>query len=226
MPDRACATGVPHRGESSWYVSMQIGDEMTMRFRALAMVCFVLVLIVTITPAVAGDADRDDQVVGVTVRTPGVLAIGVESDVDLGISAPGTTTAEVGFHVGIVNDTDEGWEVHVTATDFEGFTRECDDAGKNCVQKPSDPVHTIAASNLHIRGGAGGGEAVASVMAAGEGSFEAAGIPFRLLTGPGTAVGTLGVDDPQTIMWLNVPSSTPDGEYAATLTYTITASTP
>lgn len=185
-----------------------------------------MALMVGIAPALGGDQGDDDQTVGVTVRTPGLLAIDVDSEVALGVGAPGSSTAEVAFQIGIVNDTDEGWEVYVAATDFESVTRECDEAGENCTQTPTDPVHRIDVGNLHIRGGVGSDMAAASVMTAGDGHFESAGASFRLLAGSHAAAGTFVVDDPQTAMWLDVPSSTPDGEYSATLTYTIMAIAP
>jgi hypothetical protein len=191
------------------------------RIRTLTAISLVLLLVVTIAPAFAGDEQRDDQTVGVTVQTPGLLAIDVDAEVALGISEPGTTTGAAAFHVGIVNDTGEGWEVYVTASDFESFVLKCDDAGKNCVQAPTDPVYRIDARNLHIRGGIGDMPDAASALSASEGQFEAAGMPLLLLTGSSAAAGTFGVDEPLASLWLDVPSSTPDGEYAATLTYTI-----
>jgi hypothetical protein len=197
---------------------------MSVRSTAVTVIGVVLVLIATVAPAVGGDGSAEDQTVGVTVRTVGLLAIDVDREVVLGITPPGTTTAEVEFPIAIVNDTSDGWEVFVTATDFESFRWECDEQGENCVRTPTDPLNTIPASNLHIRGGMANEAETASEMTANEGHFESAGSPFLLLTGSRGAGGTLGVDDPTTSMWLDVPDSIPDGEYSATLTYTIMAS--
>lgn len=199
---------------------------MSVRSTVATVIGVVLVLIATVEPAVGGDGSPEDQTVGVTVRTVGLLAIDVDREVVLGISAPGTPTARVEFHIGIVNTTSEGWEVHVTATDFESFTWECDEQDENCIRTPTDPMNMIPASNLHIRGGMASGLETASLMTASGAQFESAGVPLLLLTGSSGAAGTLGVDDPTTSMWLDVPASIPDGEYSATLTYTIMASTP
>lgn len=199
-----------------------------MRFisNAVTIVGVVLVLIATTAPAAGDDQTKGDQTVGVSVQTPGVLAIDVDQEVALGITSPGTTTAEVGFHIGIVNSTTEGWDVYVTATDFESYTLVCDDQGGNCTKTPTDPLNAIAATNLYIRGGSAAALSSTNEMATNEGYFGVAGTPFLLLQGTSVASGTLGMDEPQTSMRLDVPANAVDGEYSATLTYTIMASTP
>ena len=196
------------------------------RYTIVTIACVVLLLLASVAPAVGEDQTEEDQTVGVTVRTPGLLAIEVDQAVALGITPPGATTEEVGFHIGIVNTTSEGWEVHVTATDFESYSLECDEQGANCARIPTDPVHTIAASNLHMRGGGEAALAGTSEMSQSEGHFVAAGTPLPLLTGTGGAAGTLAIDGPQTIMRLDVPADAADGDYTATLTYTIMGATP
>ena len=194
--------------------------------KAVTIVGVVLVLIATVAPAAGDDQSGEDQTIGVSVRTPGVLAIDVDQEVALGITSPGTTTAEVGFHVGIVNSTSDDWEVYVTATDFESYTMECDEQGTNCAKTPTDPLNTIAATNLYIRGGVAAALSSTNEMATNEGYFGTAGTPFLLMQGTSEAAGTLGINEPQTSMRLDVPANAADGEYSATLTYTIMASTP
>ena len=199
-----------------------------MRTRVIVVSAIVVALLIgaTTAPAVGEDHTAEDQTVGVTVHTPGLLAIEVEPDVALGIISPGATTGKVAFHMGIVNDTSESWEVHVTATDFESFTRVCDGHGGNCVRTPSDPLQTIAATNLYIHGGMDSAWAGTADLMAGDGHFAASGTPMLLLKGTSATAGTLAIDEPQASMWLDVPGTTPDGEYSATLTYTIMATAP
>lgn len=193
---------------------------------AVMVLVFLVALTATMAPAVGEDENVEDQTVGVSVRTPGLLAIDVDQEITLGITSPGTTTAEVGFHIGIVNSTSTGWEVHVAATDFESYTLECDEQGANCTKTPTDPVHTIAASNLYIRGGVAAALSSTNDMSTSEGYLGAAGTPLLLLEGTSDALGTLGINEPQTSMRLDIPVDAADGEYAATLTYTIMSSAP
>ena len=199
-----------------------------MRARPMAatMVSLLLMVIATAAPAAGGDESKGEQTVGVTVETPGLLALEVDHDVTLGTRSPGATTADVGFHIGIVNTTSEGWELYVSATDFESYTMECDDQGGNCVRVATDPVHTIAAGNLYIRGGMDAALASAQGIATSEGYFGGSGTPFLLLQGTSDAAGTLGITDPQPFMRLDVPADAVDGDYTATLTYTIMATAP
>jgi len=199
-----------------------------MRSRTLVMtvMALVAVLIATMAPADGEEQATEEQTVGVTVRTPGILGIDVDNEIVLGTTSPGTATTEVGFHIGIVNSTGEGWEVYVAATDFTSYTLDCDDADQNCVRTPTDPLNTIPASNLHIQGGMASGWAGTSEIAVTASPFGDAGIPLLLLKGTSTASGSFGMDEPQASLRLDVPASAPDGEYAATLTYTIMAAAP
>jgi hypothetical protein len=112
----------------------------------------------------------------------------------------------------------------VTATDFESYTLECDEQRANCTKTPTDPVRTIAASNLYMRGGVAAALSSTNEMSTSEGYLGAAGSPLLLLQGTSDALGTLGINEPQTSMRLDIPANVADGEYAATLTYTIMSS--
>jgi hypothetical protein len=67
---------------------------------AVMVLVFLVALTATMAPAVGEDETAQDQTVGVSVSTPGLLGIDVDQEVALGVTPPGTTTAEVGFHIG------------------------------------------------------------------------------------------------------------------------------
>lgn len=190
-----------------------------MRFRDQA-TAFVVLMLLLIPAAVAAGAD---QIVEVSVLPADTLSIDVEGEFGLDAVVPGGTTPERVFWMGITNTTSGGWEVTVDGTDLQSFTLECDEWGENCQRTLTDPLSTIDASNLYLRGGDQDNWGDETAIVAYEGNL---GAPLLLMEGTAVANGSFGIDNPQPSVQLTVPGDATFGDYYTTLTYTIMAPTP
>lgn len=189
-----------------------------MRFRNMRIATVAVLLTVLVLPGAAG---ATTQVVEVSVIGADTLAIDVEEEFGLGVLVPGATS-ERGFWMGITNTTSGGWEVYVEATDLTSFWHDCDEFG-NCTRVDTDPLYTIDAGNLYMRGGDQDDWGDSAAITAYEGNLVGAATAFLLMEGTSVAYGSFNVDNPQPSVELTVPGTADVADYYTTLTYTIMA---
>lgn len=195
-----------------------------MRTRDLRIVLVALLTATLALPAFAAE-DSTQQDVDVRLMDQGVIGIWVDGQIDLGLAVVDplvdTNTYPQEFGLGITNTTTSGWEVYVTAPDFESFDwdwENCDDQG-NCPRLPTDPVYTIPASGLYLNGG---DEDLGDPSYLTSNSGYLVNDPLTpLLAGTADAFGEFGINNPPASMYLTVPAGATAASYWTTVTYTI-----
>jgi hypothetical protein len=196
-----------------------------MKFRRLSVSLVALLLVVPAASAYAAD-----QEVSVRVLPADTLAVSVDNWADFG----GMEVGETGHHdmwLNVINTTSNGWEVTVTGDDLTSFTWEgCDQNG--CYNPiPTEPLYTIAKSNLVVSSGDldwwdqddPSGNAIRPFS----GSPGDLGTPFTLVQGTSLAHGEFGLDNPMSSLDLTIPAGTQENQqYRTVLVYTIMAWAP
>jgi hypothetical protein len=189
--------------------------EMKFRYWRVTVLAVVMVLLAPMAAIAA------EQTVDVSVLPAGTLAIDVENDFGLGVAVLGEMTPEYWFHINITNTTATGFEVSVESTDLTSFYYDnCDDYG--CDRFDTDPLYTMGADNIYMRGGFEEWDDP-NQLTFYEGYLTAADTAFLLLEGTDAVYGSLGINNPQPSIQVDVPSGQVVADYWATLTYTVMA---
>jgi len=187
-------------------------------------------LLLVVPVATAYGAEPATQEVNVHVLPSDVLAISVDGWADFGAMEI-AEARQHDFGLNVLNTTSGGWEVTVTGDDLYSFEWEgCDENG--CYNPiPTDPMYTIAKSNLVVTGGDldwwDGEDPTGDTIRPFVGSPGDVGTPTTILQATSYAHGDFGLDNAWSKLELTIPA---DAEvmhqYRTELVYTITGWTP
>ena len=196
-----------------------------MRFRRVLVALMALLLVIP-----AGSAYGANQEVNVHVLPANTLAIEVDGRADFGGLLPGDT-GHYDFWIKILNTTAGGWEVTVTGEDMYSFNWEyCDQNGCH-TPVPTDPLYTIAKSNLVITVGDlnwwDAEDPTGDTILPFSGSPGDIALPTTILQATSYAHGEFGLDNPRASLELTIPADAEAlQQYRTDLVYTIMAPTP